>query len=93
MKHLFSIEGDKIQFNPETITLNQYNQAFCKRTEALRLESGHTDITIFANMLGMTARQYAKHEASTPLPHCLILLFCSITKSELIELFNFPLEH
>lgn len=88
MKNLFSIDDDKIQFNPETITLNQYNQAFCKRTEALRLESGHTDITIFAGLLGMTARQYAKHEAATPLPHCLIPIFCSLVDVDIAEIYG-----
>lgn len=88
MKSLFSLIDGDLTFNPELISLAQYNQAFCQRTEDLRLASGHTDITVFARLLGMTAKQYLIHEASTPLPHSLIPLFCSITGSEASELFS-----
>ena len=87
MKKIFSFSDEKLSFNPELISLEKYNQAFCQRTEELRVESGYSDITIFADLLGMSARQYAIHEASTPLPHSLIPLFCSITKIEISDIF------
>jgi len=87
MKSIFSFSDENLSFNPELISLEKYNQAFCRRTEELRLESGYSDITIFAELLGLSARQYAKHEATTPLPHSLIPLFCSITKTEISGLF------
>jgi len=90
MKNLFSIDEGGLSFNPEPVSLEQYNQAFCQRTEQLRLTSGHTDITLFAQLLGMTAKQYLIHEASTPLPHSLILLFCSLVGANITEIYGEP---
>ncbi len=92
MKRIFSFEDEELKFTPEKVSLEQFNRAFCARTEELRLQAGHTDIQIFANLMGMTARQYAVYEANTPLPHSLIPYFCEKTHSIIIELFNARIE-
>jgi len=92
MKHLFTLNNQELEFTPEKVSLEQYNQAFCKRTEELRLKSGYNDIEIFAGLMGMTTRQYALHEAATPLPHCLIPFFCYLTNSNISDLFSFSLQ-
>lgn len=91
MKSLFSFEDEELKFTPERVSLEQFNRAFCARTEELRLQSGHTDIQVFADLMGMTARQYAVYEANTPLPHSLIPYFCSLTKFKVNDIFTFVL--